>query len=195
MARACNPKSGTSAYIGHGYISVKPDIAELNGKRVRFVDDSEEEVDSIIYATGYKTTFPFLPKTVFDPEIEAGRLYRRMVSLKHPNLIFAGLVQPVGPTIPLVELQGKWIAGLLARNMKLPSIEAQTDEVNAHREKQRKTYLNSERYILEVDFRAYSGQMKADLASGKTGTCNIPVGLGGDDDKTMDAATRRVELG
>lgn len=157
-------------YIGHGYISVKPDIAELKSRCVRFVDGSEEEVDAIIYATGYKTTFPFLPKIVFDPEIEAGRLYRRMVSLKHPSLIFAGLVQPVGPTIPLVELQGKWIAGLLAGKMKLPSVEEQTNEVNAHREKQRKTYLSSDRYILEVDFREYSGQMKADLASGKTGT-------------------------
>jgi hypothetical protein len=54
--------------------------------------------------------------------------------------------------------------------MKLPSVDARTAEVDAHREKQRKTYLNSDRYLLEVDFREYSGQMKADLASGKPGT-------------------------
>ncbi len=156
-------------YIGHGYISVKPNVAELRGDRIAFEDGSDEAVDAVIYATGYRTSFPFLDKAVFEPDRQAGELYRRMISLDHPSLIFAGLVQPIGPTIPLVERQGKWIAALLAGDMALPEVEERRREVAAHRERQRRTYLDSARYILEVDYRDYSRDMAADIRRGRAG--------------------------
>ncbi|MGR3321567.1 MAG: flavin-containing monooxygenase [Pseudooceanicola sp.] len=156
-------------YIGHGYIGVKPNVTVLRGDRVAFEDGSEEEIDAIVYATGYRMTFPFLSQGVFDPGREAGRLYRRMVSLSHPGLIFAGLVQPVGPTIPLVEIQGKWIASYLSGGMKLPDPGARAGEVEAHRDYQRRVYLDSDRYVLEVDFRTYAGQMRRDMQAGQAG--------------------------
>lgn len=156
-------------YIGHGYITIKPNVKELHGGSVTFVDETEEQLDAIIYATGYNISFPFLPKTLFDPDQEAGALYRRMVSLKHPGLIFAGLVQPIGPTIPLVETQGKWIAGVLSGKVTLPDTASRRAEVEAHREEQRKTFLDSTRYVLEVDFRDYTRQMKRDMSAGVAG--------------------------
>ncbi|MEM6337821.1 MAG: NAD(P)-binding domain-containing protein, partial [Bacteroidota bacterium] len=45
--------------IGHGRIIPKPNIARLDGDRVVFTDDTEEEADVLIYATGYKVSFPF----------------------------------------------------------------------------------------------------------------------------------------
>ncbi len=128
-------------YIGHGYITMKPNIRELRGDRVAFVDGTEEALEAIIYATGYKITFPFLSLQVFDPDRQARRLYRRMVCLEHPGLIFAGLVQPIGSTIPLVERQGQWIAGFLSGKMKLPENDIRHREVETHIERQRKTYL------------------------------------------------------
>ncbi len=106
---------------------------------------------------------------VFDPNKEARHLYRRMVSLRHPGLIFAGLVQPVGPTIPLVETQGKWIAGLLSGKMSLPDSRGMEAEVEAHLKEQKKTFLDSVRYVLEVDYRTCSTQMKQDLRNGAAG--------------------------
>lgn len=156
-------------YIGHGYISIKPDVARLTGGGAVFADGSQEVFDAVIYATGYNIRFPFLDPAHFDPDRQAGALYRRMISLDYQGLIFAGLVQPVGPTIPLVEKQGAWIAAHLAGKMALPDTAARAAEVAAHRAAQEKTYLGSARYVLEVDYKTYAAQMAGDLARGVAG--------------------------
>ena len=84
--------------------------------------------------------------------------------------MFAGLVQPVGPTIPLVEIQGKWIAAAVAGDMQLPDVTDQIREIQSHRELQRKTYLDSDRYILEMDYKIYSRQMGADMSAKLAGS-------------------------
>ena len=72
--------------LGHGDITAKPNIDRFTGGRdVRFVDGSEEEIDLVVYCTGYKITFPF-----FDPEVLAAPdnrlpLYRRVVSVERPR--------------------------------------------------------------------------------------------------------------
>ncbi len=50
--------------LGSGDAVAKPDVAELQPDRVRFADGSVEQVDAIVYATGYRVTFPF-----FDPDL------------------------------------------------------------------------------------------------------------------------------
>jgi len=151
-------------YLGHGYIRMKPNVERLEGREVAFADGSREAIDAIIYATGYNTVFPFLDPSLF--RVEDGTpppLYRRMVSIEQPGLIFAGLVQPVGATIPLVEIQGRWIARLLSGGMSLPERAAMEAEVAAHRREVARRYLHASRYTLEVDFKTYAGQMAADM--------------------------------
>lgn len=155
--------------IGHGHIDIRPDVAALKGDRVRFADGAEAPYDAIIYATGYRVSFPFLDRAVFDPDTQGGALYRRMVVPDHPGLIHAGLVQPVGPTIPLVETQGKWIAALAAGRMSLPDRAGIEAEIAAHRAYQRRTYIDAPRYVLEVDYRRYTAQMTRDIATGQAG--------------------------
>lgn len=155
--------------IGHGYIDIKPNVAELKDDAVAFVDGTEAPYDAIVYATGYEVNFPFLDKGVFDPDLQCGELYRRMVIPAHPGLIHAGLLQPVGPTIPLVETQGKWIAALASGRITLPSREKMDEEIRNHRDYQRKTYLDAPRYVLEVDFKEYTAQMTSDMSSGTAG--------------------------
>ena len=41
--------------VGHGDIAIKPNIDRFAGGRtVRFADGSEEEIDLVVYCTGYK---------------------------------------------------------------------------------------------------------------------------------------------
>lgn len=157
------------AYIGHGWITIRPNVKELRGDSVAFDDGTQDQIDAIIYATGYKISFPFLGRDVFDPDQQAGNLYRRILAPDQQGLIFAGLVQPVGPTIPLVETQGKWIAAYLSGQMTLPDDDGQRQEIAKHRARQRRTYLDSARYTLEVDYALYSKQMKRDIQAGKAG--------------------------
>lgn len=152
-------------YVGHGWIRVKPDVEELAGDRVRFVDGSSEPIDAIIYATGYKTTFPFLDPALFSGA-DATALYRRIAAPRLPGLYFAGLVQPIGPTIPLVQLQGRWLAALLSGAMRLPTLDDMDREVARHSAERQRRYVGSARYALEVDFREHARQLLGDIARG-----------------------------
>ena len=100
--------------LGHGDIEVKPNIDRFTGGRsVRFVDGSEEEIDLVVYCTGYKMTFPFFDPEVFSAPDNRLPLYRRVVSVERPGLYFIGFIQPLGPIMPLAEAQAEWVADLL----------------------------------------------------------------------------------
>lgn len=156
-------------YCGHGWINIKPNVKQLEGMDVSFEDGSREAIDAIIYATGYKTTFPFLSPEVFSVRDGEAALYRRMLALERPGLYVLGLIQPVGPTIPLVEVQAKWLASVLADDTALPARERMEAEVRAHREEIARRYLGSARYTLEVDGRRYRKQLFGDISRGVAG--------------------------
>lgn len=151
-------------YAGHGWIRIKPNVRELAGDRVLFEDGTAEPCDAIIYATGYRTTFPFLAPGIFS--VEDGKpaaLYRRIAAPDRPGLYFVGLVQPVGPTIPLVEIQAKWLAAVLAGTRRLPARDVMDAEIAGHRRTIERTYVGSPRYTLEVDYKTYAGQLRRAL--------------------------------
>jgi thioredoxin reductase len=150
-------------YIGHGWITIRPNVASLDGDGVLFENGVREHFDAIIYATGYKPTFAFLDPQLFCVKSRPVPLYRRIVSIEHPGLFFAGLVQPIGPTIPLVEVQAQWIAAVLSGALHLPYPAVMCAEVKAHHARQERNYIDSERYILEVDYRNYSQTLRKDM--------------------------------
>lgn len=152
-------------YVGHGWIRIRRNVKELRGDLVAFESGEVERFDAIIHATGYRTLFPFLAPEVFEVRDNDVRLYRRMAVADRPGLYFMGLVQPIGPTIPLVEIQARWIAGVLAGTVKLPDRAGMDAEIDAHRRKLAKTYVQSARYTLEVDYREHSRELTRDLAA------------------------------
>ncbi len=142
--------------IGHGNITVKPNIDAFVGDRiVRFADGSSEEIDLAIYCTGYKITFPFFdPGLISAPDNEIP-LYRRVVSPEHAGLYFIGLLQPLGPIMPLAEAQSEWVADLIEGKASLPA-RAEMERVIAHeRERMAKRYVASKRHTIQVDFEPY----------------------------------------
>lgn len=155
------------SYVGHGRIKIKPDIRELQGERVGFVDGSSEPFDTIIYATGYNITFPFLKPEVFTVQDNRVHLFRRVIDPEEPNLFFLGLLQPLGAIMPLAELQARWIAGLLSGTMALPDKARMHRAIEADRAVLRRRYTDSARHTIQVDFWDYVHQLKREMRKGK----------------------------
>ena len=117
--------------IGHGRIRVKPNLERIDGKRVRFVDGTSEEIDTIVWCTGYRITVPFLGSDVLDTSGNRVALYRRVVHPQRPGLYFIGLVQPLGAIMPIAELQSEWVADLFEGRAALPDVATMREEIES----------------------------------------------------------------
>ncbi|MGQ0839430.1 NAD(P)-binding domain-containing protein [Actinokineospora sp.] len=152
--------------LGHGDITVKPTITRLDGPLVYFADGTSEEIDEIIYCTGYRISFPFLDPAVFSAQDNEVALYRRVVDPDHPELYFLGLVQPLGAIMPIAEAQAHWIADLLDGTARLPNAAAMRREIADYQRSLRKRYLASKRHTIEVDFLPYLRQLVRERKAG-----------------------------
>jgi cation diffusion facilitator CzcD-associated flavoprotein CzcO len=146
--------------IGHGDIAVKPNIARFDGSSVVFTDDSREEVDAVIYCTGYRISFPFLTDDVLATADNEVVLYHRVVPVDRPGLYFLGLIQPLGAIMPLAEAQAHWIADLIEGTATLPTAAEMRREIHRYRERMRRRYVASKRHTIEVDFQEYLADLK-----------------------------------
>ena len=151
--------------VRRGAITPKPDIDVLQGRSVRFVDGSEEDIDLIIYATGYVTTFPFLG--FIEPRDNYLPLYLHLVHPDHPNLFFLGLVQPLGAFPPLAEAQARWVADLLTAKTALPSPAEMLRKMQKAEEMRRKRYVDSKRHRIEVDYYPYLWDVERERRIGR----------------------------
>jgi len=147
--------------IGHGDIAIKPNIDRFPGGRtVRFADGSEEEIDLVIYCTGYAIEFPFLDGRVFASVDNRMPLYKRAVSVESPGLYFIGFVQPLGPIMPIAEAQAEWLADLLTNRAALPSAPEMRKEIAAYERWMDKRFVASKRHTIEVDFHPYLREIR-----------------------------------
>jgi dimethylaniline monooxygenase (N-oxide forming) len=146
--------------IGHGRITVKPNIARLEGDSVRFVDGSVEQIDKIVYCTGYKISFPFFDHDLLDPSGDNRiELYRRVVHPDLPGLSFIGLIQPLGAIMPIAERQSEWIADVIEGKVALPGRATMARDIAADQRAMRKRYVASKRHTIQVDYWPYLRQL------------------------------------
>jgi hypothetical protein len=141
--------------IGHGRIKPKPNIERLDGDRVRFSDGSSEEIDTIVYCTGYRISFPFLAPDLVDTAHNRVPLFHRVVHADRPGLYFIGLVQPLGAIMPIAEAQSEWIADVLEGKVELPAADEMKRVTEREDELVRKRYVASTRHTIQVDFYPY----------------------------------------
>jgi dimethylaniline monooxygenase (N-oxide forming) len=141
--------------VGHGDVVMKPNVAELEGDKVRFVDSSVEPVDVLVYATGYDVTLPFLAPEVLAAPGNVLDVYLRVVPPRRPGLFLVGFVQTVGANIALMEHQAEWVGDLLTGACELPSVEEMEAWIRDDRRAMAKRYVRSERHTMQVDFWRY----------------------------------------
>jgi len=79
-------------HIAHGDLTARPEIDRLDGDIVHFVDGSSEEIDLIIWATGYQDKVPFIADehcNVSNADTD-NDLFLWMFHRRHPNLVVLG---------------------------------------------------------------------------------------------------------
>lgn len=152
--------------IGHGAIIPKPNIEELCGPRLRFADGTVEEVDVIIYCTGYRVTFPFFDESFLSAPNNELPLFKRVFKPDMDNLFFIGLLQPLGAIMPLAELQARWVAEVLQGKCRLPDREAMERQIARERAAMARRYVVSPRHTMQVDFADYLHDVQAEMRRG-----------------------------
>jgi Flavin-binding monooxygenase-like len=155
--------------VRRGEVVVKPAIDRLNGDRVRFVDGSEEPLDHIIYATGYRISLPFLSSSPLSAKDRDLPLYRRIAPPELGGLFFAGFVDAPGGLLPVVETQGQWIAAVLTGRLRLPPPEQMRGEIARAERRTRQRFPEESPYSIRCDPHAYRRLLQSDLHRARRG--------------------------
>lgn len=142
--------------IRHGAVLPKPAIESLDGGRVCFADGTSVEADAIVYCTGFRMAFPFLPAGCpTGPQQEAVELYKRVVAPGLPGLYFVGLIRPVGSITRLVEAQSRWVARIVDGDLSLPSAEVMREEIDLYLKGIEERYGRTAGASVQVDVGGY----------------------------------------
>ncbi|XP_076583172.1 flavin-containing monooxygenase 5-like [Chaetodon auriga] len=148
-----------------GTLQVKPNIRRFQGSSVEFDDGSVvEDVDLVVFATGYTFSFPFLSSYVVSVSENKASLYKYVFppELDRPTLAIIGLVQPLGAIMPISEMQARWATRVFKGCIKLPSATAMLKDVKYKQEAMAKTYITSQRHTIQVVYAIYMHEI-ADL--------------------------------
>jgi hypothetical protein len=152
--------------IAHGEVTWKPNLSALEGGRVRFEDGSVEDIDVIVWCTGYKVTFPFFEEDFLSAPDNDLPLYKRVFKPGIDNLAFIALLQPLGATMPLAEAQGRWVAAYLRGEYHLPPRAKMEAAMERERAQMFKRYVASKRHTMQVDFDNYLHDLGRELKAG-----------------------------
>lgn len=115
------PTSELVPAIVAGRIAYRPGLRELEANAATYADGRHDGADVILCATGYEMRFPYLPSDLARVhDLDQIDLYRHVFSPDAEGLAFVGMCRVAGPVPPVVEMQARWIARVLAGRTELP---------------------------------------------------------------------------
>ncbi|KAM5237494.1 flavin-containing monooxygenase 5-like [Ctenodactylus gundi] len=151
-------------HIITGRVLVKPNVKEFSATSAIFEDGTEEDIDAVVFSTGYSLSFPFLDddsaildsqhsmfKFVFPPQLEK------------PTLAFIGILHPVGAIIPTSEIQSRWAVSVFKGLKKLPSESDMMASIARRRKKTAKEFAGSSRFLCRVNYIDYMDEIASEL--------------------------------
>lgn len=108
-------------WVHHGRIGIVPGISRFEGKRVHFTDGSSREYDTILWATGFHASLPFLEESLIERSHGAPLRYGAGIVPKGlEKLYFVGLAAPRGPQIPVYGVQAKRVIEMIKLHESSP---------------------------------------------------------------------------
>lgn len=111
-------------------VSLKPAIKGFNSNQVIFSDGTKAEADTVLFCSGFKVRFPFLP--IKSEGWDWRQLYKKIFHSELPNIGFVGFARPnIGAMPPATELQARYFAGVASGRLSLPTPEKMQSTIAA----------------------------------------------------------------
>jgi hypothetical protein len=147
--------------LGSGDITPKGNVARLDGSTVHFEDQTSDDFDVIVYATGYNITFPF-----FDPDFISAPdnqipLFKRMFKPGLDDLVFMGFAQATPTLFPFVESQARLLAAYATGHYRLPPVDVMERVIVEDQQKYTGHVLDRPRHTQQVDYFIYEHDLRA----------------------------------
>ena len=153
--------------LTHGEIIPKPGVKELDGDGVVFTDGSREELDTIVWCTGYRVTVPYLDSALLGAEPAELSLFKRIFHADLDDLFFVGLVQTTGSAIPVVERQSELLADHITGRYALPPASRRRRDAQRRRDAAAKRYGEHKRPHLRVEFDGFMRELAVEHRRGR----------------------------
>jgi cation diffusion facilitator CzcD-associated flavoprotein CzcO len=83
-------------HAGHGDLTVRPDIARMDGHTVHFTDGASQDYDMIVAATGYLLHYPFIDRALLNWRGSAPHLFLNCMHPERDDLFVMGMVEASG---------------------------------------------------------------------------------------------------
>ncbi|XP_071476244.1 flavin-containing monooxygenase 5-like [Diadema antillarum] len=124
--------------IMSGRVGVRSGIQSFQGSKVIFDDGKEmDDVDCVIFATGYSLKFPFVDDEILSGDLGQLDLYLHVLPprLTHHTMAAVGYVVVRGAAGPAFELQARYAAKVFKGEAKLPSLPEMMSDIQARRDR------------------------------------------------------------
>lgn len=144
-------------HLRHGDVAIRPDVSRLDGSRVVFADGTAEEIDLILYATGYDWGIPYAEK-YFTWRDGRPDLYLTAFSRDHRNLFGLGYIEVNSSAYTLFDHISHLVAQYLHDQDHAPARAARFDRMIAGDRPRLNggiRFVDSPRHAAYVDSHAY----------------------------------------
>ncbi|KAK9403834.1 dimethylaniline monooxygenase [Crotalus adamanteus] len=150
-----------------GSVIIKPNVKRFTETSAIFEDGTvEENIDVVIFTTGYVASFLFLEESVRNVSKSSTSLYKQVFPphLQKPTLAFIGFISVTGSILPAVELQARWVTRVFNGSSKLPPVNRMMNDIakqkkrllkkgTSSKEKEKELFINvpsEEQQVLEA---------------------------------------------
>jgi Flavin-binding monooxygenase-like len=150
-----------------GTVIPRVGIARLAENEIEFLDGTVEPFDTVIWATGFHTVFPFLDSSIVHWSMaECPPLYLKMIHSEVANLFFVGLFQPLGCIWRLADHQARIAALQIAGYLERPADIG--ERVEREMSSRHRRFDKSARHAIEVDYHIFRRELFEHLKTAPT---------------------------
>jgi hypothetical protein len=148
------------SHVKYGRITLKGGIKRIEDRTIWFDDDSHEEFDTVIAASGYTVEFPFLDRDLLGNDDTKLPLYKRVVPPDLPGLYFVGYFNLDWASNPVYEQQSIWVRNIELGACDLPPSSEMWEEVRERQRMIAENFHSAPRMNLEVEYGPYVRELK-----------------------------------